>query len=247
MHEQERIRIILDMIRTKSAVSIREIIAHTGASMATVRRDIIRLESLGTIRRLRGGIQAAGVPDVSQPVKQHFVAPIWLSAAADFCSAGDAIILTAGEFTPNILSFLTNIRMKIMTNSVKIAQTALNTTQSEVSVLNGGEVMRGSELIYSYLVGESRLPYKASNLFFECDSISDQGVMISDPCDASATLALLENARDLIVIAPHTAFRYRPSYLICPLAKLRAVIAPATVTDAILQGLGISPELVKRR
>ena len=55
MHATERERLILEALRPSGFVSYRDLEAHLGASPATIRRDLSRLEESGRIERVHGG------------------------------------------------------------------------------------------------------------------------------------------------------------------------------------------------
>ncbi len=47
MHERERWQMILGAIKDRAVVTVRELIVRTGASPATLRRDLAKLEESG--------------------------------------------------------------------------------------------------------------------------------------------------------------------------------------------------------
>ena len=58
MHEKERHKIILSAVQDRPVVMVVEICNLTGASEATVRRDIATLHMQKKLRRVRGGAEA---------------------------------------------------------------------------------------------------------------------------------------------------------------------------------------------
>ena len=57
MHYSERYEKILELVRRYDFVDIHEIRKNTGASEATVRRDIVKLSETGQVERFHGGIR----------------------------------------------------------------------------------------------------------------------------------------------------------------------------------------------
>ena len=55
MHEKDRHRVILSAVQDRSLVTVADLCALTGASEATVRRDINSLDDQKRLRRVRGG------------------------------------------------------------------------------------------------------------------------------------------------------------------------------------------------
>ena len=58
MHEKERNRIILSAVQDRPVVTVLELCRMTGASEATIRRDISALHEAKKLRRVRGGVEA---------------------------------------------------------------------------------------------------------------------------------------------------------------------------------------------
>ncbi len=53
MHETERHRVVLSAVQERLAVTVRELVALTGSSEATIRRDIATLHMQQQLRRPR--------------------------------------------------------------------------------------------------------------------------------------------------------------------------------------------------
>ena len=62
MHEKERHRIILSAVVDRPVVTVLQVCNLTGASEATVRRDIATLHMQQKLRRVRGGAEAIPPP-----------------------------------------------------------------------------------------------------------------------------------------------------------------------------------------
>ena len=58
MHEKDRHKVILSAVQDRSLVTVGDLCALTGASEATVRRDINTLDEQKRLRRIRGGAEA---------------------------------------------------------------------------------------------------------------------------------------------------------------------------------------------
>ena len=62
MHETERHRIILSAVQDRPVATVIDLVSLTGASEATVRRDIATLHVQKKLRRVRGGAEAIAPP-----------------------------------------------------------------------------------------------------------------------------------------------------------------------------------------
>ena len=65
MHEKERHRIILSAVQDRPVVTVAEMLELTGASEATIRRDVAALHLQKKLRRVRGGAESISPPQFS--------------------------------------------------------------------------------------------------------------------------------------------------------------------------------------
>ena len=108
MHENERQRVILSEVNQHSIVTIAKLIELVGASEATVRRDIVRLDEQGLLKRVRGGAEPLtpisvnallGKPytyNQAVNIKQKLAIA---ELAGGLCANGDSIIINGGTTT----------------------------------------------------------------------------------------------------------------------------------------------------
>jgi DeoR family ulaG and ulaABCDEF operon transcriptional repressor len=155
MRERQRAEIVRNLLGTRGFVSIADIMAATGVSAASARRDASRLADAGLAERLHGGIQAIG-DAFSRTIAQQRLATRSFDAsrtinmeakraiarkAVEMCTAGDVIIINGGTTTFQMSEFLRDTRFKILTNSYPLAEFLIHETQKRVA-LQGGEVYR---------------------------------------------------------------------------------------------------------
>jgi len=108
MHENDRHRVILSAVQDRSLVTVIDLCALTGASEATVRRDINTLDEQKQLRRVRGGAEAlttkpfAGLSGRTFSVNEtmHSAEKQAIAAAAvELCDDGEPIIINGGTTT----------------------------------------------------------------------------------------------------------------------------------------------------
>jgi DeoR family transcriptional regulator, ulaG and ulaABCDEF operon transcriptional repressor len=252
MHERERWQMILTLVRSRGVVLVRDLAIDTGASSATLRRDLVKLEEMGQLKRVHGGveaIEAARQPhlatrafDVSQTLNAHRKRDV-ARAAAGLCADGESIIINAGSTTWFMAEFLRTRRMQILTNSIPIAQELIATSENRI-VLPGGEVYREQGIILSPFDEDAIQHYTASKMFMSCFSITPMGIIEGDPLIARAEAKLLSRAEKLIVIADSSKFEQRGSMAVCPLSRVHTLItdeaAPPSILDlARLAGIAV--------
>ncbi len=127
MREHQRAEIVRNLLAERGYLSIADIMAATGASAASARRDAGRLAEAGYAERLHGGIQAVG-DAFSRPMTPRPLATRSFDAsrainidakraiarkAVEMCAAGDVVIINGGTTTFQMAEFLRDTRLKI--------------------------------------------------------------------------------------------------------------------------------------
>ncbi|QLQ19982.1 MAG: DeoR/GlpR transcriptional regulator [Exiguobacterium profundum] len=249
MHERERWHLILTKLRERGIVRIADLSALTGASVATLRRDLAKLEDTGQLRRIHGGAERAEVSGQNELTATSFGASQATNAlekqaiacrAADLCEDGDLIILNAGSTTWFMAQCLRNHRMQVLTNSFPIAQ-ELVAHSANRAVLPGGELYREPGIILSPFDEDAIQHFAAGKMFMSAYAVTPLGVIESDPLIARAEAKLLNRTERLIVLVDSSKFVARGNIVVCPLTRVSTVVtdtgAPAQMVDH-LRGAG---------
>ena len=245
MHERERWQKILTQVRERGVIRVRDLVTETGASSATLRRDLVKLEEMGQLRRMHGGVEAVEAArqphlsarsfDVSQTLNAERKRSV-AKAAAALCEDGESIIINAGSTTWFMAEFLRQHRMQVLTNSFPIAQELITRSSNRI-VLPGGEVYREQGIILSPFDEDAIQHYTASKMFMSCYSVGSLGIIESDPLIARAEAKLLTRAERLIVIVDSSKFEPRGSMAVCQFAQVHTLItddaAPQHMLDHI--------------
>ena len=257
MHERERWQKILALVRERGLVRVGDLAEHVFASAATLRRDLSKLEEMGQLKRVHGGVQAVEAAaqshlttrsfDVSQTLNAYNKRNV-AKAAAAMCNDGDSIIINAGSTTWCMAEFLRDRRMQILTNSFPIAQELMTTSQNRI-VLPGGEIYREQGIVLSPFDEDSIQQFIASKMFMSCFSITSMGIIEGDPLIARAESKLLQRADKLIVIADSSKFEARGSMVVCQLSRVHTLItnegAPPHLIDHI-RSVGVNVVIASR-
>jgi DeoR family transcriptional regulator, ulaG and ulaABCDEF operon transcriptional repressor len=250
MHGRERTHMILRLVQERSVVAVRELIALSGASGATIRRDLAELAEAGLIRRVHGGVEAVDPAHPRQLETRGFAAARSLNVArkraiarqaAALCRDGESIIINAGSTTFEMVEPLMRRRLHILTNSFPIAQALLERSENRI-VLPGGELYRQQGIIVSPFDDDAIQHYTAARMFMSCYSVGAMGVIEGDPLIARAEAKLLRRADQLVLLVDSSKFDPRGSIVVCPLTRVSTVItddaAPAAALD-MLRAAGI--------
>jgi DeoR family transcriptional regulator, ulaG and ulaABCDEF operon transcriptional repressor len=232
MHERERWQLILTQVRQRGVIRVRDLVATTGASSATIRRDLVKLEEMGQLNRVHGGIEVRHVAEQphlatnafghSQTINAHRKRAV-AAAAAELCKDGESIIINAGSTTWFMAEFLRNSQLQILTNSFPIAQELLANSSNRIT-LPGGEIYRDQGIVLSPFDEDSIQHFTASKMFMSCYAITSAGIVEGDPLIARAESKLLSRAEKLIVIADSSKFESRGSIVVCQFSRVHTLI-----------------------
>ncbi len=232
MHEIERHRIILSEVGEKPVVTVSELVALTGASEATIRRDIGALHVAGQIRRVRGGAEALHPPQVVGIAGRPFSVNEGVNvdkkraiaqAAVALCEEGDSIIINGGTTTFQMVLHLARRRMQILTNSFPIAEHLLRNSRNTIT-LPGGAIYREQNIILSPFENDVTRNFYARRMFTSARGIGPLGVMEGDPLLIQAEQKLLNQAEELVLLVDSSKFANRSSLILCPLERVHTVI-----------------------
>ena len=239
VHERDRHRLILSAARDRTVVTIAEMCELTGASEATVRRDVAALDQAGKLRRVRGGAEALaprqfpglmGRPyAMNAGVRQAEKAAIARAAAA-MCEDGEPIIVNGGTTTFEMVHPLATRQLTVMTNSLPMAQHLLAHSRNQV-MLPGGVVYREQNVVLSTFQDDVTQHFWARRMFMGCLGLGPLGVMEGDPLLVRAEERLIARADELVVLADASKFAGRSSLVLCPLARVGCVVTDDAVED----------------
>lgn len=239
MHEKDRHRVILSAVQDRSLVTVVDLCALTGASEATVRRDINTLDDQSRLRRVRGGAEAlttkpfiglAGRPFSVNETLNIAEKRAIAAAAVELCDDGEPIIINGGTTTFQMVHPLASRRMQVFTNSFPIAEHLLKNTRNTV-MLSGGIIYREQNIILSPFDNDVTRNFYARRMFMGAQGIGPLGLMEQDPLLIQAEQKLIGQADELIVLVDSSKFANRSSLVLCPLERIDTLITDDRIED----------------
>lgn len=250
MHEKERHRIILSAVQDRPVVTVIDLCNLTGASEATIRRDIAALHMQKRLRRVRGGAEAIAPPQfvglagrpfaVNEAIRIKEKQAIARAAVA-LCDDGDPIIINGGTTTFQMVHPLASRRLQVFTNSFPIAEHLLKHSKNTV-MLPGGAIYREQNIILSPFDNDVTRNFYARRVFMGAHGLAPVGLMEGDPLLIQAEQKLIGQADQLVVLVDSSKFERRSSLVLCPLERIDVVITDEGISDraaAMLDAAGI--------
>lgn len=239
MHETERHTVILSAIQDRPFASVADLCGLTGASEATIRRDIATLHMQKRLRRVRGGAEAIAPPQFVGLAGRTFAVNETIRiaekqaiarAAAELCEDGEPIIINGGTTTFQMVHPLANRRMQVFTNSFPIAEHLLKHSKNTV-MLPGGAIYREQNIILSPFENDVTGNFYARRIFMGAQGIGPLGLMEGDPLLIQAEEKLMGRADEMVVLVDSSKFEARSSLVLCSLDRIDVVITDAGITD----------------
>ena len=239
VHEKERHRIILSAVQDRPVVTVADLCSMTGASEATIRRDISTLHVQRRLRRVRGGAEAITPPQIVGLAGRPFAVNKTLRiaekqaiarAGADLCEDGDSIIINGGTTTFQMVHPLTTRRLQVFTNSFPIAEHLLKHSKNTI-MLSGGAIYREQNIILSPFDNDVTRNLYARRMFMGAHGLGPLGLMEADPLLVQAEHKLIGQADELVVLVDSSKFGQRSSLVLCPLDRITAVITDDGIPD----------------
>ncbi len=239
MHETERHSVILSAVHDRPVVTVVELCSLTGASEATIRRDIVALDEAKKLRRVRGGAEAlapkpfpglAGRPfsyneTINIEQKQAIA-----RAAVDLCDDGDPIIINGGTTTFQMVHPLAGRRCQVFTNSFPIAEHLLKNSKNSV-LISGGIIYREQNIVLSPFDNDITKNFCARRVFIGAQGVGPLGLMEADPLIIQAEQRLIGQADEVVLLVDSSKFENRSSLVLCPLGQIDVLITDDQISD----------------
>ena len=250
MHESERHRLILSVLREKPVATVRELVLLTESSEATIRRDVAALNRQKKLRKMRGGVEALNAPLTTGLAGRPFAYNKSINVdkkraiarkAVEMCEDGEAIIINGGTTTFQMVHYLTTRHLQVFTNSFPIADHLLSHSRNTV-IVPGGTLYREQNIILSPFSDDGSKHFAARVMFMGAQGIGPLGIMEADPLIIQAEEKLISQAETLVILADSSKFARRSTLVLCNLERVTRIITDNGISDAavaMIEGAGV--------
>jgi DeoR family transcriptional regulator of aga operon len=234
---------ILRELRQKGSLSLDELIADLGASAASVRRDLAKLEAKGLVRRTHGGVTLVE-PLLYEPFRydslfqnreQHRTLEkrkIGL-AAAELILENETVGFTAGTTTTHVARNLRNrLNIRVITNAINIAMELSNCPGLKTFVTGGFVQWAGSFSLVGHAAIASLSDIYMDRVFVSvCGIDPARGITVIEPEEGLTFRSMIQQAKQTIVVADSSKIGMVTPALICPISDIHLVITDTRATD----------------
>ncbi len=237
-------------------ISVQELVDQVGTSAPSIRRDLARLEKRGLVLRTHGGATLVE-PLLYEPFRHDtsFQARELRSAdakrriglaAAELVGEKETIGLTAGTTTTQVGRSLRHRRgVSVITNAVNIGMELCN--QPAIKTM-----LTGGTLAWAWtfaLAGQPALNF-LRDVYLDKAFIGitgfdlERGITTLESEEAAVSLAMIRNARKVIVVADSKKIGTVSPALICPLTSIHTLVTdtdlpPETHQQLLARGIEV--------
>jgi len=214
-----------------------------GVSAVTIRSDLDTLESLGRLRRVRGGAVPMGAlrnePTLEQAVQENQAQKAAIARfAASMVQPGQCIILDVGSTTTAIARQLVERRdlhdVTVVTNGLSLAL-ELEPAAERLSVLvTGGMVRPLQHSLVSPFAGLVLEQISAHIAFVGCNGVdAERGITNLNFAEAEVKRAMIQSAREVVVVADGSKLGLVEAARICGISDVDTVVTDVTAAPHV--------------
>ena len=249
MLKEQRLNQIVEMANREQGVSIHELVAALDVVEMTIRRDLSLLEKEGRVRRVRGGAISA-----QQQITNNKLAELDLAfrrkkavkekiliaryAAEHLVDDNEIITLESGTTVANMIPFLTQKNLTILTNGLKTTLEA-TTHLPGLTLMNCGGIFQDGLFTFVGPQAEAFFDgFRTDKLFVSGTGI-DPADGFTDPniLEIQVKQAMAHGARQVIVLMDGSKFGRRSLTPILPVQEIDILItdtnAPAEMVESL--------------
>src|SRR5947209_6459197 len=229
MRQAERLGAILERLSMNGTIGVSQLAVAFDVSPATIRRDLRLLESQRLLGRTHGGAVSHGVlyelPLRYKSARQHQQKLRIAREAGSRVLDGAAIGLTGGTTTTEVARMLVDRqRLSVVTNALNIASRFAVRPNLKL-VVTGGVARPESYELVGPIAEASLEGLNLDIVFLAVNGISPHaGLTTHHEIEAGTNRALLERAREVIVVADSSKIGQVAFARICELADVHELI-----------------------
>jgi DeoR family transcriptional regulator of aga operon len=241
----KRAKEILHLLLSHGKASVEELTAALGTSPASIRRDLIRLETRGLVNRTLGGAMLAGNGgpvyepfrfDASFQVREdRFAAEKQriARAAAALVQEEETIGLSAGTTTTLVARQLLHRKnISIITNAVNIGMELSSSTRLHTTLTGGNLRWAGAFSLVGPTAIDSLATVVMDRLFLSATGVdAERGATLIQPDEASVFRVMARQARQVIVVADSSKLGLVSPAVICTPKQIDLLITDHGITE----------------
>ena len=233
---------ILRALRETGEVEVDALSREWGVTTQTVRRDLGELCDAGLAMRKHGGAKRMAAHNVvayeDRRLKHTLAKSAIASAAAQLVPNGASLSLNIGTTTEMVAEALRlHTDLTVVSNNINIVH-ILRASRLKSLVLIGGEVRLSDGAVIGGDAIKALSNFKVDFAIIGTSSIDPHGAILDfDQREVSVARAVLENARQRILVADVSKFEVSAPFKICDATDLDYIILNAPPPPSFVESI----------
>ena len=231
MKRRQRQRQILELLQLDPELDVDEACTMLGASAATIRREFAQLAAEGRVEKTWGGIRlkASGAEPAGPAAFQQRLAEnaaekrAIAEAASQLLEDGDVVMIDGGTTTYQLCEFIALKRIRIITNSLVIAQAVdrLKGRQRGAEIYLTGGILQPESSVLSGPPAEAFLKrYHARWAFLSAAGVDAKEATNHNEAVLASERLMIEQSERVALLVDHAKLGHRAMCSLCSLAKV---------------------------
>ncbi|GAA1574744.1 DeoR/GlpR family DNA-binding transcription regulator [Kribbella sancticallisti] len=238
---------IVERLKGSTRVGVAELVAATGASDMTVRRDLDYLAAQGVLKRVHGGAVPAMRTGIEPPFAARVIADLGpkqaiAKAAVEQLRDGETIVLDSGTTALEVAKLLRDRAVTVMPLSLHVAQELIDAPRVRL-LMPGGEPRPGELAMVGPLTLASLRALRFDvAVLSPCAFSIESGLTAFDLGDAEVKQQAMAVAARSMVLADGAKWDRAALAYICPADRPDLIITDSTAPEearAVLAQRGV--------
>lgn len=210
MYSAQRGQHIMTTLRASGRVDVSDMARQLGVTGETIRKDLVRLERQGFLRRVHGGAIPIGSlvePEVSQRIEYSLEKDRIARAAVAHLPDSGSVLIDAGSTTARMAEhFPDDKALTVFTNALPIAQTLLSRPHVSVFIV-GGRLRSQTVATVGSWATRMMSEVNVDVAFLGTNGFSLQrGLMTPDADEGDVKRIMVARAQRRILLSDHSKF-----------------------------------------
>jgi len=233
---------IVRVLKEAESVSVSDLAQTLGTSEVTIRRDLAELESLGVLRRTRGGavstmLRGEELPFVMRALESSNEKARIAAAAVALVADGESVVLDSGTTGVAAARELMSRRVTVMPLAVN-SVAALSAADRVSLILPGGSVRPVELSVVGPMVERNLAELRFDTMLLTCCGLDpERGLTAFDMQDAAVKRAAMAVASRVIALVDSTKFARTAMAMVCPTTSIDVVITDTGAPDTAVAAL----------
>ena len=223
----ERHQIILDLLSRTGVVDLQSLVKRTKSSESTIRRDLSLLEEQGLLKRIHGGatlttskIDEQNIKDKSSKNLQD--KRLIAESATSLIREGDCIYLDAGTTVSEMIPFLKDKNVVIVTNGLMHVDVLVSANIT--TYLIGGRIKANTKSIVGSVAQENLKQFRFDKCFLGMNGIDlTYGMTTPDAEEAVLKKIAIDLSKEVFVLVDKSKFTKTFFAKICDIEEVTII------------------------